>query len=90
MAEYHVGAGAFGIYAGTLDKTGTLWKNKTVCTDESINAVRDHMVLRLLGGYDKPTAISSGYEWTLDNGQVVELRVTLKGISTDEKNDHEI
>lgn len=28
MAEYHVGAGAFGIYAGTLNKNKTLWQNK--------------------------------------------------------------
>lgn len=36
MADYHVGAGCFGIYAGTLNKKGNLWQNKTECTDEAI------------------------------------------------------
>ena len=26
MADYHVGAGCFGIYAGTLNKKGNLWQ----------------------------------------------------------------
>ena len=39
MAEYHVGCGAFEIYAGTLNKKGNLWKNKSVVTEEAINAV---------------------------------------------------
>ena len=43
MAEYHVGCGAFAIYAGTLNaKNKNLWQNKTECTDEAINAVRDY------------------------------------------------
>ena len=41
MAEYHIGCGAFAIYAGTLNaKNKNLWQNKTECTDEAINAVR--------------------------------------------------
>ena len=45
MAEYQVGSGAFGIYAGTLKKKKkNLWQNKTECTDEAINSVRDYMV----------------------------------------------
>jgi len=40
MADYHVGAGCFGINAGTLNKKGNLWQNKTECTDEAINAVQ--------------------------------------------------
>ena len=39
MAEYHVGCGAFEIYAGTLNQNKTLWKNKSVVTDEAIQAV---------------------------------------------------
>ena len=38
MAEYHVGCGLSGIYAGTLLKPG-VWKNKTPVTDEAIRAV---------------------------------------------------
>ena len=34
MAEYHIGCGAFGIYAGTLNaKNKNLWQNKTECTE---------------------------------------------------------
>ena len=39
MAEYHVGCGAFGIYAGTLNAQKTMWKNKSDVTDEAISAV---------------------------------------------------
>ena len=78
MAEYHVGCGAFEIYAGTLNKNKTMWQNKTEVTDEAISAVRDYMVRELLGGLDCSKATSSGYEWTLKDGRVVELRVTVK------------
>ena len=79
MSEYHIGCGAFGIYAGTLNaKSKSLWQNKTECTDEAINAVRDYMVQELLGGFDCSKAKTSGYAWTLKDGRVVELRVTIK------------
>lgn len=39
MAEYHVGCGAFAIYAGTLNKSGNLWRTKSEVTEEAINAV---------------------------------------------------
>lgn len=79
MAEYHVGCGAFGIYAGTLNaKNKLLWQNKTDCTDEALCAVRDYMVSELLGGIECTKAVSSGYEWTLNDGRIIELRVTIK------------
>jgi hypothetical protein len=78
MAEYHVGCGLFAIYAGTLNKDKTMWKNKTECTDEAISAVRDYMVNELLGGFDCRKAKTGGYEWTLKDGRIVELRVTIK------------
>ena len=79
MAEYHVGCGAFGIYAGTLNsRNKNMWQNKTECTDEAICAVRDYLVQKLLGGMDCEKATSSGYEWTLKDGRIVELRVTIK------------
>lgn len=58
MADYHVGCGAFGIYAGTLEpRNKTMWRNKTDCTEEAIAAVRDYMVTECLGGFgcDIPT-----------------------------------
>lgn len=79
MTEYHVGCGAFAIYAGTLNsRNKNMWQNKTECTDEAINAVRDYMVQNLLGGFDCSKATSSGYEWTLKDERTVELRVTIK------------
>ena len=79
MAEYHVGCGTFGIYAGTLNaRNKNMWKNKSECTDEAINAVRDYMVIELLGGFDCIKSVSSGYKWTLKDGRVVELRITVK------------
>ena len=61
MPEYHVGAGAFAIYAGTLNKNKKLWSNKTECTDEAIEAVRDYMVYKLLGGFDSENNTSGGH-----------------------------
>ena len=46
--------------------------------DEAINAVRDYMVNKLLGGFDCGKATTSSYEWTLKDGRVVELRVAIK------------
>lgn len=78
MAEYHVGCGAFGIYAGTLNsKNKDLWQNKSEVTDEAINAVRDYMVQNELGGYDTEVK-TQGYIWTLKDGRIVELRITIK------------
>lgn len=79
MAEYHVGAGVFGIYAGTLNKNKTMWKNKTECTDEAINAVRDYMISELLGGLDCSKGTSNGYEWTLKDGRTVRLMIEIVG-----------
>ena len=47
MAEYHVGNGFAGIYAGTLDKSGSMWRNKSDVTHEALCAVAQHL---LFGG----------------------------------------
>ena len=79
MSEYHIGAGAFGIYAGTLNsKNKTLWQNKSNCTDEALCAVRDYMVSELLGGFKNPKTNKGGYVWTLGDGREVELRVSIR------------
>ena len=44
MTEYHVGCGAFGIYAGTLNKNGNMWRNKSDVTDEATNAVAQYLL----------------------------------------------
>lgn len=83
MAEYHVGCGAFAIYAGTLNKNKTMWNNKTECTDEAINAVRDYMVSECLGGFECEKANNGGYAWTLKDGRTVELRIAIKEVEED-------
>ena len=76
--KYHVAAGLFGIYAGIL-KNKDEWKDKTECTDEAIEAVRDYMVSECLGGFDCSKQETGGYSWKLKDGRCVELRVTIKG-----------
>lgn len=44
MAEYHVGCGAFGIYAGTLRPNGIEWRNKSDVTDEAISAAAQYLL----------------------------------------------
>lgn len=44
MQEYHVGCGAFAIYAGTLNKNKNLWQNKTEVTDEATSAVAQYLI----------------------------------------------
>ncbi len=44
MANYHVGCGITGIYAGTLNKTGNMWNNKSDVTDEAIRAVAQYLL----------------------------------------------
>jgi len=44
MAEYHVGCGIAGIYAGTLSKKGDRWLNKSDVTDEAFRAVAQYCI----------------------------------------------
>ena len=44
MAEYHVGCGIAGIYAGTLNKKGNMWTNKSDVTTEAIKAVAQFLL----------------------------------------------
>jgi hypothetical protein len=44
MAEYHVGAGLFGIYAGTLDKSGIKWRSKSEVTREALSAAAQYLL----------------------------------------------
>jgi len=44
MAEYHVGCGITGIFAGTLNKRGNMWVNKSDVTDEAISAVAQYLL----------------------------------------------
>lgn len=44
MAEYHVGAGLFGIYAGTLNPKGDTWRNKSEVTREALGAAAQYLI----------------------------------------------
>lgn len=74
MSEYHVSCGMFSIYAGTVKKNGTEWKDKTRVTDEAIEAVRDW----LLSEAQFNNKTSSGYSWTTKEGNTVTLRVSIE------------
>lgn len=41
---YHVGCGAFGIYAGTLMPRGDMWRNKSEVTNEVLCAAAQHLL----------------------------------------------
>ena len=42
MANYHVGCGITGIFAGTLNKQGNMWLHKSDVTKEAFNAVAQY------------------------------------------------
>jgi hypothetical protein len=44
MSRYHVGCGITEIYAGTLNKSGNMWTNKSVVTDEAYRAVAQYCI----------------------------------------------
>lgn len=75
--KYHVGCGAFGIYAGIVKANKEEWKDKSECTDETIEAVRDYLIQECLGGLhsDKTTG---GYSWKLKDGRTVKLIVKIE------------
>lgn len=50
MAEYHVGCGLSGIYAGTVKKNGYEWLNKSEVTKEAIIAVIGYMYFEMPEG----------------------------------------
>ena len=43
MANYHVGCGIAGIYAGTLNKKGDMWTNKSDVTQEVLNCAFEYL-----------------------------------------------
>lgn len=44
MAEYHVGCGLAGIYAGTMKKNGFEWLNKSCVTNEALDSVAQYLL----------------------------------------------
>lgn len=70
MAEYHVGCGLAGIYAGTLKPSGDEWRNKSDVTNECINAVVQHMYFQIPEGEN-----SFAYGFKMRDGRYVRLKV---------------
>lgn len=71
MAQYHVGCGIAGIYAGTLKpKKKDEWLNKSDVTNEAIGAVVNHMYL------EKPKDKDVyGYVFQMMDGKRVALKL---------------
>ena len=81
MADYHVGCGLFGIYAGLLStKDKSMWAKKSEVTEEAIAAVRDYMVSEFIKG----NQTTGGYSWTRKDGTKIELRITAKETGREE------
>ena len=53
MAQYHVGCGIAGIYAGIMKANGYEWRTQSDVTDEAIFAVATHMYLKIPKGESK-------------------------------------
>lgn len=70
MANYHVGCGIAGIYAGTLKKNGIEWLNKSDVTNEAINAVVQHMYFKVPEGESV-----FAYAFKMNDGNYVRLKV---------------
>lgn len=47
MSEYHVGCGIAGIYAGTLNKKGDMWVNKSLVTNEVLSAAFEYLYMNI-------------------------------------------
>ena len=71
MDEYHVACGALAIYAGKLNEDKTAWLDKTECTEEAVEAVRDYFVMQANAEGTK----EYGFAWTHKDGYIVELTV---------------
>ena len=72
--EIHIGCSilCMSIYAGKLNKKGTMWTQKKDVTEEAITAVRDYLVGLIEDGKDY-----YGFEWTRKDGKQVELSVRI-------------
>jgi hypothetical protein len=79
VAEYHVGCGAFGIYAGTLNKHKTMWQNKSDVTEEARQAVIQYEKDRL----KISKRVQETVKYTFKNGDVLTVTYKLKKAKMD-------
>lgn len=76
MAEYHVGTGLAGIYAGTISKPG-VWRSKTDVTEEALWSVALY-----LKGLIKTGDNAAQAAWSIGDGK--RLVITCQVVSEDE------
>ena len=75
MAEYHVGCGFAGIYAGTLKRNKRdEWLNKSNVTNEAINAVVLYMEGKIKEGEN-----AIAYSFKLPGGKYARLKLEVAG-----------
>lgn len=76
MAEYHIGCGIAGIYAGTLNQKAKdgyhTWRNKSDVTEEAIASVAQYFKQEL-----KKNEISIGRRYVFNDGTKVELKLSI-------------
>ena len=71
MAQYHVGCGIAGIYAGTMKKgKNDEWLNKSDVTNEAINAVVGYMYFKIPKGENV-----FAYAFKMRDGKYVRLKI---------------
>lgn len=76
MAEYHVGCGIASIYAGRLNKSKTMWLEKSKVTDEATSAVAMYLLEE-----EKEMRFKYNGEW-----YVLQVVKEERGKKTDETN----
>lgn len=74
MAEYHVACGLAGIYAGTLNKQGTEWLNKSDVTEEARKSVIQYEKDRM----KSEKRLKETIKYTFRNGDVLTITYALK------------
>ena len=85
MTKYHVGCSPENnvIYAGTINKTGDKWTNKTDVTEECLEAVTNHF-LRIA---QKEETNELGYRWQYEDGTTVFLKIVVETKENEEEKD---
>ena len=77
MATYHVNYNpAVGkIFAGTVNKKGDKWVNKTDVTEETLLAVREHLLDVMKHQEDNPDIV--GYRWETTDNKTITLQIQI-------------
>ena len=71
MAEYHVGCGIAGIYAGIMKPNGYEWKTQSDVTDEAISAVVTYLYMKIPDGETK-------YSLKVNDGITLDINLSWK------------